>query len=165
MKTIRIIRFVFAFYLITFISCSKDSTEENNEINYGTVQLKVNGSASILKPLTPVVEFHSDGTFSIGGINCDESKQLTLHFPPTLGNYVCGKLEGSYAELWIGEFFPCVPLFGDGPGAEIYYAIEGFVNISETSEQRVKGTFHFIAEAYGGETISVTDGMFNVLRE
>ncbi|WP_242083190.1 DUF6252 family protein [Aestuariivivens sediminis] len=166
MKTNLFLKITLIGCLLICFGCSKDSTEEDNEINYGTVQLKINGSATVLKPITPVLEFYNDGTYSIGGINCDDSKQIILHFPSTMGTYSCGKLEDSYASLWIGDFFPCTDLFGDGPGAVIYHAIEGSVTISEISEQRVRGTYHFIAESHGGgEIISVSDGVFNVLRE
>ncbi len=167
MKATLIFRYVLAFYLITCFSCSKDSTEEDVGINYGTVQLKINGSSILLRPLGPVREIHSDGSFSIGGIKCNDydSYDLIIHFPPEVGIYSLGEEELPSATIRIGDFFPCIGLFEDGSGYKTYAAIEGALTISELSNQRVIGTFHFMGEGYGEEVLTVTDGVFNVLRE
>ena len=167
MKATLIFRYVLAFYLITCFSCSKDSTEEDIGINYGTVQLKINGSSILLRPLIPVDETHSDGSFSIGGIKCNDydSLELIIHFPPEVGIYSLEENELTHVTIRIGDFFPCIGLFEDGSGYKTYVSIEGAVTISELSDQRVIGTFHFMGEGSGEEVLTVTDGVLNVLRE
>ena len=46
-----------------------------------------------------------------------------------------------------------------------YYAIDGAITITETNSNIVKGTFNFIGENSVGETRTVTDGAFNIIRE
>lgn len=168
MKTTLKVRHVIIFCLLICFGCSKDSVEEEIGSKYGTMQAKINGTMTSLRPLSPVSEFYTNGSIGVGGLNCDELLGISLQFPDSIGTYSFvadyDQYRGIFGVLTAdGTFFPCVSM--NVPYTyKRYYAIEGTVNITETSSSIVKGTFNFIGENSVGETRTVTDGAFNITR-
>jgi len=164
MKSIVIYKTILLLCIATAFSCSNDSSNEEPVMDYGTVSFKINGSSRVLKPISPVDDNNND-FFSISGYNCDYGIQMKLNFPPTVGSYSYGEEDYLYAVVWIGDFFPCEPLFGANSGFTVYTSKEGSITITELTAQRIKGGFHCIVETSFGETQDITDGVFNILRE
>jgi hypothetical protein len=169
MKTTLKFGHVIIFCLLICFGCSKDSVEEEIGSNYGTMQAKIQGANTTLRPYSSVTEFYTNGSIGVFGLNCDELISISLKFPDSIGTFsfiadwdyergIIGVLEAE------GGFFPCVSM-NTYYTSKKYYAIDGTVTITETNSNIVKGTFNFIGENSLGETRTVTDGAFNITRE
>jgi len=103
--------------------------------------------------LQPSKERHGPIT-SVIGWNGDEYLSLILVDVDTVGNYNVGiatQSTGSYS---------------DDSQESFYVSRQGWVNISEYTDTRVKGTFEFIAIKPGtaADTVLVDNGLFDISR-
>ena len=121
------------------------------------MQAKVNGTLIIFNPAPLTI---SSLWINIYSANCDELKYISMRFPIRIGTYSFpSENSNTFANLhYEGKQFPCAI---EG-GAAICRAIEGSVNLTENSEERVKGTFSFICTIGNGETMTVSEGVFDI---
>jgi hypothetical protein len=143
---------------ICFLSCKSDSTGSSNNLPTQTMQGTVNGvqwkSSSVSGTTNPTM-----GTTTIqgeedefnGGNNNQYWIVLTFHKTDT----------GWYNAVGIADYQDGSTAFGNTILND-HYADTGNVHISQASSTNISGTFNFVSEAIGVDTINVANGSFNV---
>jgi hypothetical protein len=164
MKALNIYGLIIILCLITiFNSCSKDSDIEQQAEIYGTMQAKIGFMTYELTSVIGAMFIQPDGRVTIAGLNCDKKQNITINVLPEIGIYSLEEdnTENTAATLTSGKFFPCVGL-NDISKTE-YEATGGSVTIIESTPQKITGSFHFLGESYGGNTVSVNNGTFEFM--
>ena len=175
MKTTQIFRTIFILCLINFISCSKDSVDDNDSntttatIN-GTMQALIDGGLVLLKPSKFTGERVAGSNRSTYPCGYSMSIRVPLQLEE---NKTYTMKDGIYASLYHGG-----PSGGLGcllrPStccsySDSYESIEATLTFTQITSQNIKGKFSFLAKekTYQNNPKEkvITDGSFNILRE
>ena len=141
-----LITIIFGYSLI--ISCSKDS-----DVKITQLQFRVQGHG--LKLFDSPTFSQYNGIVSIRGSESYNSIQdpwsISIRFPNSIGIHSIAKLnqdnisitvtDGPFCFVFMGSYCPPFPS---------YQAIEGSISLTQSTGNKVKGTFHFTAESFDG---------------
>ena len=148
-------------------SCSKSNDQEEvfNNFKYGRLEAVVNGKEHVSGPLYPAPYNIDSERILLYCYNGIDELAITMRFPSELGSYNISRNESS-AKLTYGDPFDFFDQNDDGPTID-YFAVEGFINITEITEARVVGEFEFIAEdgTVLEEQRLVKEGTFDIERQ
>ena len=170
MKTLKFSLLYLIFGLIAFnlSSCNKDDDGgDGGTAAPGTVKAKIDGSSfesSQLASQATLVDLGSTYTINIIGTDLSGNNlSLILNGVVGPGTYVIGgdnmvSISGSYTEINTSTFQSSTWQAPYEGGVEV-----GEINISEFSEENVKGTFSFTAKNSDDDSFkSITKGAFNM---
>jgi hypothetical protein len=162
MKNIQILNTVLLFLCVCVNSCSNsDDSLPIEEIDNGKIEIRINDILDVTLELVTTIELNNEIT--INGINCDPNVSISLTLPFKTGANIIDSIPEVYASYTSGEFWPCADDFFSA-NYTTFNAIDGSITISSITEEFVKGTFNFSAESFDSQTVSVTQGEFNVKR-
>lgn len=167
MKNIMYTMLIALALIFTTASCSKDDDGgDGGDAASGIVKAKVDGTlVSSTTQLTTAIIITGGGntTASIQGTNMDgKGFNFTINGYEGVGSYniggganvfvVANYIEGNAAnpaatKIWTAPFDDTVA---------------GEINISESSDTKIKGTFEFTGKDADGTTKVITEGSFNV---
>lgn len=153
-KLIILITIIFGYSLI--ISCSKDSDVMIEESKIPQLQFRVQGHGLKLFESPNMRVFLIDGIVRIEGWKSYNSNQdpwaIFIRFPNSIGIHSIAKLnqDNKFNFVYDGPF--CIEFLGsnDCPPLPSYQAIEGSISLTQSTGNKVKGTFHFTAESFNG---------------
>lgn len=152
MKTKIILRLAVLFFIVINIRCSKDSISEDTPINI--FKAKVSGNL-INFGGAGVIEFGEDLGNGFYVAKCKDNKMIELSFPKTVGTYSVSD-GGTTLSYNVGS---CNYL--DNFDKE-YDAIDGTLTLTVSNGTKIKGTFQFTGESYGGDLRVITEGVFEI---
>ena len=155
MKTKFFILIAVIFCYSSIISCSKDSDVMIEESKIPQLQFRVQGHGLKLFDSPNLIVSLSDGIVSINGGKPYNSNQdpwsISIRFPNSIGIHSIAKLnqddifttvkDGPFCIVFLGSYCPPLPS---------YLAIEGSISLTQSTGNKVKGTFHFTAESFNG---------------
>ncbi len=143
-----------ALIAIIMIGCSKDDDDNddnnnNNTPDSGSMQLDVDGNT-----WTPdnVASASALGVIALSGDESDSDQHISFLFPNDIS-------AGTY-DLTAGEITP-IYISEDG---STYMATSGTLEVTthNTTTNKFKGTFSFEASDFVMDTVSITNGSFDV---
>ena len=139
-----------ALLATTVISCKKDdSTKIDNEQDLKSTKMtfKVDGTS---KTSTHHFAVKDEETVEIyGSINDDEAVIMSIDELDGLGDY-------DLAEENILSYTS-----GDSPQADVYFAEEGTIKVTSSSNSEIKGTFSGTVKNLQGASKVITEGKFD----
>lgn len=150
-----------AFLVLT--GCSGDSVEDAEQMDYGSIQARIDGTMRTLPGFYAAFYSEFDDLIVIYAYNGDLEIGISIRIPPEIGTYNFD--EGNvYATLTFGDPFDFFDQNNDGPAID-HPAVAGYGTITELNEENVVGVFEFNTELQNGGTHIVKEGEFNILRQ
>ena len=134
------------FCISSIISCSKDSDVMIEESKIPQLQFRVQGHG--LKLFDSPIVILIDGIVRIDGFKSYNSNQdpwaISISFPNSIGIHSIAKLnqDDIFTTVYDGPI--CFNIgSNDCPPLPSYQAIEGSISLTQSTGNKVKGTFHF----------------------
>ncbi len=155
MKTKFFILIAVIFCYSSIISCSKDSDVMIEESKIPQLQFRVQGHGLKLFESRNLLVSQFDGFVQIEGWKSYNSNQdpwaIFIRFPNSIGIHSIAKLnqDDIFTTVYDGPF--CSNFLGNVcPPLPSYQAIEGSISLTQSTGNKVKGTFHFTGESVIG---------------
>lgn len=146
------------------LSCSKDS-ESMEDSKMPQLQFSIQGHG--MKLFDSPIIILNDGIVRIDGLRSYNSEQdpwaISLSFPNSIGIHSIAKLTQDDIITTVFDGTICLEFFNnDCPPLPSYQAIEGSVSVTQSTGNKIKGTFRFTAENFNGTNKIIEAGKFEI---
>lgn len=145
-KNLLLILATLAIFVLVYSGCKKDDNDEDSSTMTATID-DVSWSA------TSFAFDLSGNNTSVVGWKDKEYLSITLVNATTTGNYD------------VSTTNPSTGAYSNDGQETFYLSRQGYVNVTEYNDLRIKGTFEFLAVKTGSQdTILVDNGVFDISR-